>query len=194
MVNKFKNILIFIFLFLISCIEIFINSVLSIFRIKEAITNVTIWFAIFYQFFLISIMISLFSKRIDALINNYINGQVNLDSAAILLFILITIILFINAIIEFLFRLKHKDDTFNKLFSIQTHAHNYMMTIISIIAIYAALDSYHANEINTMLLTAGILIFICIIITDLYNSLFLSQDIVKNIYDNLQTHYNNLKK
>lgn len=194
MANKIKNAFIFIILFVASCIELLIASLFSIFRIKDSITDGLIWFAIFYQMFLIVITISLFSTRINALIYDYINGQGDLVATIMLSVILIAIILFINALIEFIFRLRHKGDTFDTLFSLQKSGHNYMMTIISLMAIYAAIDSYHANEINTMLLTFGILIFICIIITDLYNALFLSQDIVKDICSNLQNHYNNLKK
>ena len=69
-----------------------------------------------------------------------------------------------------------------------------MMAIISLIAIYTAIDSYNANAINTTLLAYGILIFVCIIITDLYNALYLSQGVVKGIYDNLQNDYQRHKK
>ena len=194
MTNKIKNAFIFIIHFVVSCINLLIASFCSIFRIKDSITDGSIWFAIFYQIFLILITISLFSTRIDALIYDYIYGQEDLASIIILSVILIAIILFINAFIEFIFRLRHKGDTFKALFSLQKSGHNYMMTIISLMALYAAIDSYHANEINTMLLTFGLLIFICIIITDLYNALFLSQNVVKDICNNLQSHYDNLKK
>lgn len=40
----------------------------------------------------------------------------------------------------------------------------------------------------------GILIFVCIIITDLYNALFLSQGVVEDIYNDLQNNFNRYKK
>ena len=69
-----------------------------------------------------------------------------------------------------------------------------MMAIISLIAIYAAIDSHNAITINTMLLAYGILIFICIIITDLYNALFLSQGVIEDIYIDLQNNFKRYKK
>ena len=106
----------------------------------------------------------------------------------------ITIILLVNSLIEFLFRIKYKNGDFNTFFSIQKTAHNYMMAIISLIAIYAAIDSYNATTINTLLLAYGILIFICIIITDLYHALFLSQGVVEDIYDDFLNNYKRYKK
>lgn len=69
-----------------------------------------------------------------------------------------------------------------------------MMALISLIVIYAAIDSNNSSTINSMLLAYGILIFICIIITDLYHALFISQGVVEDIYNNLQNNYNRYKK
>lgn len=194
MANKIKNVFIFLILFVFYFIELLFSTLFSVFRIKEHITNGSFWFSVFYQVFLVIITFYLFSTKIDSLIYDYIYGQGNLVSAIILSIELITLILFFNACIEFILRLIYKDDTFDVIFSLQKSGHNYMMTIISLIAIYSAIDTYHANEINTMLLVFGILIFICIVITDLYNSLFLSQNIVKNISNQLQSHYEKVKQ
>lgn len=64
-----------------------------------------------------------------------------------------------------------------------------MMAIISLIAIYTAINSNNATEINTILLALGILIFFCIIITDLYQFFFLSQEVVEKIVKDLQKKY-----
>lgn len=58
-----------------------------------------------------------------------------------------------------------------------------MTAIISLIAIYAAIDASNANSVNTLLLAAGIVIFVCIVSTNLYKTLFFSNDVVKKIYD-----------
>ena len=47
-----------------------------------------------------------------------------------------------------------------------------MMTIISLIAIYAAVNESSAKTMNTLLLGCGVIIFLCIIIADLYSFLF----------------------
>lgn len=69
-----------------------------------------------------------------------------------------------------------------------------MMTLVSLIAIYAAIDTSNATIINTTLLAYGILIFICIIITDLYDVLFLSQGVVKDIHIDFINKYERCKK
>ena len=194
MTNKLKNLFIFLFFFLVSCIKLLLNSIFSIFRLNDAISDGSVWFAIFYQPFLVLIVLELFANKIDLLLYDFLNGQGNIFSALLLIIVLIIIILLINSLIELLFRILHKNGDFNTFFSIQKTAHNYMMAIISLIAIYAAIDSHNATTINTMLLTCGILIFVCIIITDLYNALFLSQGIVEEIYNELLSKYKRYKK
>lgn len=194
MTNKLKNLFIFLFFFLVSCIKLLLNSIFSIFRLNDAISDGSVWFAIFYQPFLVLIVLELFANKIDLLLYDFLNGQGNIFSALLLIIVLIIIILLINSLIELLFRILYKNGDFNTFFSIQKTAHNYMMAIISLIAIYAAIDSHNATTINTMLLTCGILIFVCIIITDLYNALFLSQGIVEEIYNELLSKYKRYKK
>ena len=194
MTNKLKNLFIFLFFFLVSCIKLLLNSIFSIFRPNDAISDGSVWFAIFYQPFLVLIVLELFANKIDLLLYDFLNGQGNIFSALLLIIVLIIIILLINSLIELLFRILYKNGDFNTFFSIQKTAHNYMMAIISLIAIYAAIDSHNATTINTMLLTCGILIFVCIIITDLYNALFLSQGIVEEIYNELLSKYKRYKK
>ena len=194
MTNKLKNLFIFLFFFLVSCIKLLLNSIFSIFRLNDAISDGSVWFAIFYQPFLVLIVLALFVNKIDLLLYDFLNGQGNIFSALLLIIVLIIIILLINSLIELLFRILYKNGDFNTFFSIQKTVHNYMMAIISLIAIYAAIDSHNATTINTMLLTCGILIFVCIIITDLYNALFLSQGIVEEIYNELLSKYKRYKK
>ena len=194
MINKIKNLFIFLFFFIVSCIKLLVSTFFSILELKDAVSDGTVWFAIFYQPFLVLIVVTLFVDKIDLLLYNFLNGQGNFISALFLSIELIAIVLLINSLIELLFRIQYKNSDFKTFFSIQKYAHNYMMAIISLIAIYAAIDSYNATTINTMLLTYGILIFVCMIITDLYNALFLSQGIVEDIYNDLQNKYKRYKK
>ena len=153
MTNKLKNLFRFLIFFLVSCIKLLLNSIFSIFRLNDAISDGSVWFAIFYQPFLVLIVLELFANKIDLLLYDFLNGQGNIFSALLLIIVLIIIILLINSLIELLFRILYKNGDFNTFFSIQKTAHNYMMAIISLIAIYAAIDSYNATTINTMLYT-----------------------------------------
>lgn len=194
MTTKIKNIISYLFLFIISCVKLFISSIFAAFKVKDAITNGAVWFSIFYQPFLILILMAYFAKKIDSIIYTFINGQGDWEYTIILSLIIIVIILFANAIIELFFRIKFSDEFFVEMFSLQQHAHNYMMAIISLTAIYAAIDTSSADELNTMLLVFGILIFACIAITDLYKALFINQNIVKDIYLEFQENYTKYKK
>lgn len=192
--TRIKNIFIFIFFFIISCIKLLLNSIFAVIRVKDALTDSTYWFAVLYQPFLLLILLAFFANKIDNIINSIMIGQANFVYIIFLLFILISLTLFINAIIELIYRIRYSDDFYTHLFSLQQHAYNYMMAIISLTAIYAAIDAINADEINTMLLAFGILIFICIAITDLYKALFISQDVVKDICTQFKCQYSRHKQ
>lgn len=80
-------------------------------------------------------------------------------------------------------------EIFVSLYSIQDKALNYMMTIISLIAIYAAVNESSAKTMNTLLLGCGVIIFLCIIIADLYSFLFFSQGVVEKHYTRFVDRY-----
>ncbi len=189
-----KNMFIFIFLLIVSCLKLLLNSVFAVIRIKDAITDGSYWFAVLYQPFLLLLLMVLFVDKIDKIIYSIMIGQADFLYIILLSFILIALTLFINAIIEFICRIRYSDVFYSRFFSIQQHAHNYMMAIISITAIYAAIDAKNAKEINTMLLAFGILIFVCIAITDLYKALFISQNVVKDICIQFEDQYNSYKQ
>ena len=81
----------------------------------------------------------------------------------------------------------HKEALFNKNFTLQYHGIGYILAIISLVAIYAGLDSYNANSINFILFIYGGLFTACMIITDLYKRLYLSNNVVKGLYEKLTT-------
>lgn len=197
---KIKNMFYFALLFIISCLKLLFDSLLAIVQIKHAFVDKSCWIAAFYQLILLGSVLALFASRIDAIINSILLGQANFVYILLFFIILLTVILFINAIIEFVYRIKHSDENginkngpYNQFFSLQEKANNYIMSIISLIAIYVAIDATNANEINTILLACGILIFLCIVISDLYKALFISQDIVKDVYVQFKNHYNQHK-
>ncbi len=194
MIKKIFNSLLFVILLLVSCFKLAFYSLFSFFEFEESTMNGYILFAIIYQPVLIIIICYLFAPQIASLIYDFFNKQGNILEAIILCIGLIAIILFANALIELLFRIICKEINFETFFSAQKKSHDYIMALISLIAIYAAIKSNGAFILNTMLLAYGIIIFICIFITDLYKKLFLEQSIVKRIYSELQISYNHYKK
>ena len=91
MTNKLKNLFILLFFFLVSCIKLLLNSIFSIFRLNDAISDGSVWFAIFYQPFLVLIVLELFANKIDLLLYDFLNGQGNIFSALLLIIVLIII-------------------------------------------------------------------------------------------------------
>lgn len=57
----------FIFFFIISCIKLFLNSIFAVIRVKDALTDGTYWFSVFYQPFLFNFPIN----RIQAIKQKY---------------------------------------------------------------------------------------------------------------------------
>ena len=147
-----KNMFIFIFLLIVSCLKLLLNSVFAVIRIKDAITDGSYWFAVLYQPFLLLLLMVLFVDKIDKIIYSIMIGQADFLYIILLSFILIAL------------------------------------------TIYAAIDAKNAKEINTMLLAFGILIFVCIAITDLYKALFISQNVVKDICIQFEDQYNSYKQ
>lgn len=96
MLNKIKNLFIFLFFFIVSCIKLLINTLFSILRLNDAISDGSVWFAILYQPFLVLIVVALFVDKIDLLLYNFLNGQGDIISTLFLVIVLITIILLIN--------------------------------------------------------------------------------------------------
>ena len=90
--------------------------------------------------------------------------------------------LFLNACIEFSVRIivrDKADELFISICNRQKHFYNYSMSIIAILAIYAALDKTRAEEINQTIMAVAILIVACMLVTDIYFSLMSKNGFVK---------------
>ena len=107
---KIKNIFFFALLFIISCLKLLFDSLLAIIQIKHAFVDESCLIAAFYQLILLVSVLALFASRIDAIINSILLGQANFVYILLFFIILLTVILFINAIIEFVYRIKHSDE------------------------------------------------------------------------------------
>lgn len=187
MIAKLKKGLIFIIHYAFSCFKLLFYSFFALFRlILIFLDKDSPLFILLYQPLSLALIFFLFSRKIDSMVYGFIIGQGNLAEAALLIFFIIAFMLFIYAFVELLLRFICKDIDYDKLFLLQKYANSYIMAIISLIAIYTAIDSVNAKEINSMLLTIGIIFFICTLITDVYNELFFKPKIVKTIYDNMR--------
>lgn len=165
----------------------------SIYSIIKSDFEFEIIIAILYQPLLIIITTLIFSQPIEKVINNFFIGQGNIVYAILLSLVLITSILLLNAFFELFYRIINKGMRFETFFKIQKYAHNYIIAIISLLAIYFAINTSNAKEYNIILLVYGILFFICMIITDVYKEFFLDNSFIENIYNELYEQYNTKK-
>lgn len=192
---KVVNAIIFIFCIIVSTIRIAFKTIISIFKAYEFFKDGSFWMALFYQPILVSLVFAMSLKWFEPAIVDYISEDRNeifrIVFAAVAL---ITIIIFFNAFFEFIIRIWFKNIDFIAVFSIQKHAHNYYLAIISLVAIYTAINPYRANEINAIILLIGVLVLLCIIMTDLYEALFLANGVVEEEYNDMMKYYDEKKR
>ena len=193
MINIIKNFFIFILYLFIACIKLPFMFFCSIYSIIKSDFEFEIIIAILYQPLLIIITTLFFSKPITKVINDFFIGQGNIIYAILLGLVLITSILLLNAFFELFYRIINKGISFETFFNIHKYAHNYIIAIISLLAIYFAINTSNAKEYNIMLLVYGILFFICMIITDIYKEIFLDNKFIIDIYNELYEQYNTAK-
>ena len=124
-----------------SCVRLLISAVLGTIGVIMGDSEYKYIFAALYQPILIIIVFCLFSVRIDALISCYFDGKSFFIEVILLSVVLMIVVLFLNSLIEFFYRMIFKNGDFQSFFEIQQHAHNYFMTVISLIAIYSFLGS-----------------------------------------------------
>ena len=140
MIKKVKNMFTFLFFFVISCGKLIINVLCFFLRIKDIISDGVNWVAFLYQPFLVMVVIALFIRKLDILLYGFLKGQGNVVNMLLQIIVIVGIILLVNSFIELLFRIICKNKDFAKFFSVQKNAYNYMMAIISLIAIYTAIN------------------------------------------------------
>ncbi len=70
---------------------------------------------------------------------------------------------------------------FDDLFDMQKNLQNILMGLLSILAVVAAVSPSIADNLNRMLLFCGIILFACILVTALYDRLFLKVHAIEKI-------------
>lgn len=153
----------------------------TIWHIKENVG--TYVFALFYQPLLILLSCLLFAKRIDQQYLEYKDGnETSLIIIGLMLLLTTIIIITGNLITEVMFRIINEEKC-ELFFKSQSVIYNYCFCIISIFAVYIALNG--SKEDNFELLVFAILTFSCIIVTDAYNKFIFKRNMGKNIVKEL---------
>ena len=122
-------------------------------------------------------------KNIEAV---YYNPQESLFPYIVFIItLLIIIVLVINALIELMYYIFHKQERYNIIFSIQKSFYNYSLIVISLVAFWVSYDKSIEISANLELLIIGAFFFLCVVITDLYNFLLHSQNKVGTLYKDI---------
>lgn len=165
---------------------------LSIIKVViEKAAKGTFWISVFYQPFVLIITMLLFSRKLGELLLEFAYGNGDLASLLLWCLIIIFVILYINALTQFLFLCRKKEEKYIKFIGYQKATHNYALLIISFIAIYVAAFPNNAMQINMLLLTFDILFLLCTIIVGLYEYLFAGNHVVEKVYNKMKENIDN---
>lgn len=190
--NRIICTILLLFQFLCGCFVLGIKAWDTTSKIKDIAMAISTVMAILFQPALLVFISLVLLQLVEVVIPNFVelcvysfyHGNILFNTS--ILFIAIFpiqffVFLFIS-ITELAFYLLHKEALFNKSFAIQYHGVEYILAIISLIAIYTSLDPYNANSTNTLLIIYGSLFTVCMIMADLYKAFYLSNNVVKNLY------------
>ena len=81
---------------------------------------------------------------------------------------------------------KNDEKLFDHLFDMQKEMQNILMGLLSILAIIAAVYPSIADRLNRILLFCGIILFACILVTVLYERLFLRVHVIEEILKEIE--------
>lgn len=92
----------------------------------------------------------------------------------------VVLIFVANALFEFLFRLVTKNsNAFISFWEQQDRILNYYMGVVSIMAIYVALNPKNANEINLLIMIWAISVLVGLVMTNIYRKTFIDSGFVE---------------
>lgn len=181
--NIWERLFNYVILFFYGAINFIIMIVKSLITLRNCIDLIG---GILYQPIIFLIAILILNPFINDIEKIYYNSQESVFSYIILIItLLIIIVLSINAFIELMYYIFHKQEQYNIIFSIQKGFYNYSLIVISLIAFWVAYDKTIEVSANLELLIIGIFFFLCVIITDLYNFLIHSQNKVGKLYKDI---------
>ena len=168
--NILESLFNYLILFFYGAVNFIIMIVKSLITLRNCIDLID---GILYQpiiFLITKLILNPFINNIEKI---YYNSQESVFLYIILIItLLLIIVLSINAFIELMHYIFHKQD-------------NYSLIVISLIAFWIAYDKTIEVSANLELLIIGIFFFLCVIITDLYNFLIHSQNKVGKLYNDI---------
>ena len=192
MLNRVICVVLLLFQFLCGCFFLAFKALHTTRKIHDTITAIGNLIAILFQPALLVTICFALLKLTEVVIPNFVelcaynfyhgNILINISVLLITIFLIQFLVFFFISITELAFYFLHKEALFYKNFTLQYHGISYILAIISLIAIYASLDSYNANSINIILFIYGSLFTICMIMADLYKMFYLSNNVVKDLY------------
>jgi len=168
MKKKIKKIVDSFFMILFGIIKIVLYAIASIWN---SCTHRSVWFAIFYQTFLVLINLALLFYQIKDAIQN--------SDTCILLIILIAIeflgLTFAeNTVIELIYHLRNRTANYETLQKLQQYCNNYALLIISLAALFVGAFPSDSEDANLGLFVFGVLYFLATICSDAYR-IFISE-------------------
>lgn len=143
-------------------------------------------FGIFYQpiITLVTLLLLYFPLSI-VVTRGYIFDKSGYVDAILFLLFIIGSVLSINAIIELFYCIIHKHERYNIIFIIQKEFYNYVLIVISLVALWIASQKEAKINANLELLKWGCVSFLSIFFTDLYNFLIHKPGKVVKLYEEM---------
>lgn len=164
--KKIKKIVDSFFMILVGIIKIVFYAIASIWN---SCTHRSVWFAIFYQTFLVLINLALLFYQIKDAIQNS-------DTLLIILIAIAFLVLTFaeNTVIELIYHLKNLTANYETLQKLQQYCNNYALLIISLAALFVGAFPSDSEDANLGLFVFGVLYFLATICSDAYR-IFISE-------------------
>jgi len=168
------NLIVALFVCLIGIIEIAIKGVIPIWNGQK---KGHVWFGIFNQPFVVLFTFIPISSQLDFLLI----PENRLFWIILILFEIIILTFIINSVIELIFNLRNKEDVYKDIQELQKYSNNYVLIIISLLALYVAAypESTHIN--NLELLIMGSIYSLSTISSDIYRVFIYSKGSVPEL-------------
>lgn len=168
------NLIVAFFVCVIGIIEIVIHSVIPIWNGQK---KGHVWFGIFNQPIVVLFTLIPISSQLDLLLI----PEDRLFWIILIIFEIIILTFIINSVIELIFNLSNKEDIYKDIQELQKYSNNYVLIIISLLALSVAAypESIHIN--NLELLIMGSIYFLSTISSDIYRVFIYSKGSVPGL-------------
>lgn len=178
------NLIVALLVCVIGIIEIVIRAVIPIWN---GLKNGYVWFGIFNQPFVVLFTLIPIIPQLDFLLIPE-NRMVWL---IIIAFEIIVLTFLINAVIELIFNFFNKEDVYENVQELQKYSNNYVLIVISLLALYVSAFSQTGSIDNLKLLVIGSIYFLSTISSDIYRVFIYSKGEVKELAQKIKSRFNN---